>query len=227
MSNTNMDRATPVRGCGKRVTGGCYAETNLEKDGVPLDFFFMDPPLPVVSQDISSVGVKLVERDGVWHVLDWVGTKHYENVPDYIEELRRFGLSRRIPRNIDFSKLTAESRIVLIHEKAIIRGVKSLRWLKEKSGDGSCQHPGLDKSERRKHSKKEVSCLYALWDALKPGEREMPSFTYSSKGVGDKGIKYAPGIFAALPISCLVQVRSEENIENMKRGSIPVHVVDE
>jgi len=227
MSNTNMDRATPVRGCGKRVTGGCYAESNLCSAGVPLDFFFMDTPLPVASNDISSVGVNLVERGGVWHVLDWVGTKHYENVPDYIEELRRFGLSRRLPSNLNFSKLTAESRIILVHEKAIIRGVKSLRWLKEKSGDGSCQHPSLDKSEQRKHSHRETSCLYALWDTLQPGEREMPSFTYTSNGVGDKGIKYRPGIFAALPISQLVQVRSEEHVKNMERSSIPVQVVDE
>jgi len=226
-TSSSSDRATPIRGCGTRVTGGCYAETTLSAEGTDLDFFFMDPPMPVVSSDIGKVGVNLVERQGVWHILDWVGTKYYENVPDYIEELRRFGLSRRIPKNLDFSKLTNESRIILIHEKAILRGMKSLRWLKKEAGEGACTCPSLNTKDRIKHSERDVSCFYALWDVLDPGERKMPSFTYTSQGVGDKGVTYQPGIFAALPISSLVQVREDSNLENMKKSGLSVSVVQE
>lgn len=56
----------------------------------------------------------------VYHILDWVGSDSYPNVADFVEEVRRLGLSRRLSRTLDFSLLTAESQIVLVHARAFI-----------------------------------------------------------------------------------------------------------
>jgi hypothetical protein len=111
-----------VRGCGTRVAGGVYAECTLSPTGKPVEFFLCDPPLPLdPALGVSPIGVTLTEREGVTHILDWVGTNHYHNVADFIEETRRFGLSRRLPRNLDFSRITTQSSVILIHSRAIIQ----------------------------------------------------------------------------------------------------------
>jgi hypothetical protein len=98
----------PVRGCGTRVKGGIYAECKLSPFGMPIEHFLIDPPNPIPDDlGLTPVGVKLFERDGVFHILDWVGSAHYKNVADFIEETRNFGASRRLSKSTDFSKLTA------------------------------------------------------------------------------------------------------------------------
>jgi hypothetical protein len=64
------------------------------------------------------------EEQPLYHVLIWVGEEHYPQVVDFIEEARRFGISRRIRANFPFEKLTAgKSQMVLLHPKAI-----NLNW---------------------------------------------------------------------------------------------------
>src|SRR5205823_2743309 len=57
---------------------------------------------------------------GVTHVLDIVGREHYPTVAGFIDEARRMGISRRISRNSDFSKITQASRLLLLHPHADI-----------------------------------------------------------------------------------------------------------
>ena len=68
----------------------------------------------------ASVGVTLIERDGVTHVLDIVGREHYPTVASFIDEARRLGVSRRAPRTIDFGRITSASRMLLAHAHADI-----------------------------------------------------------------------------------------------------------
>jgi hypothetical protein len=111
------------RGCGRRKAGGIYLEAGLSPDGLPLEHFLIDPPLAIddpAALGVSPIGVTLIERDGVAHVLDWVGSEHYPNVCDVVEEGRAWGFSRRVAGTLDFSRLGPGSRLILIHARAHI-----------------------------------------------------------------------------------------------------------
>lgn len=113
------------RGCGYRIEGGVYWDLGMSRYGKAVEDFLIDPP-KIVDLDALGVtprGVHLIEKNGVWHILDWVGAENYPNVADMVEEIRRFGLSRRLSDKLDFSKLTKDSRILLIHPRAFIRNI--------------------------------------------------------------------------------------------------------
>lgn len=118
-----MFTTSPIgRACGRRLRGGVYAENRLSEDGLPIEYFIVDPPTPVELEalGLAPVGVQLIEVGGVTHVFDVVGQEFYPYPADYIEETRRLGASRRLPANLDFSSLGPESRLVLIHARAVI-----------------------------------------------------------------------------------------------------------
>jgi hypothetical protein len=112
------------RGCGTRVAGGVYAECGTSPFGEPVEYFLVEPwgKADAAALGLSSIGVKVIENPetGVSHVFDIVGQEHYRNVADFIEETRVLGVSRRLPKTLDFSKLTADSRLVLLHRRAWI-----------------------------------------------------------------------------------------------------------
>jgi hypothetical protein len=110
------------RACGRRVAAGVYAETRLSPYGQPVESFLVCPPKSVdlTEWGLTAVGVQLIEFNGIWHVFDVIGQEHYPHVADFVEETRRKGASRRLPRNLNFSKLTLDSRLVLIHARATI-----------------------------------------------------------------------------------------------------------
>jgi hypothetical protein len=129
MFDQDFPKADPVpRGCGDREPGGVYAESGLSPWGRPLEEFLFDPPLPLPE------GLDLVNKTQVWprtlatgeqardgdelpiyDLLIWVGAEHYPHLPDYIEELRRYGASRRLNANLDLSLLSCSSRMILAH----------------------------------------------------------------------------------------------------------------
>lgn len=117
-----------ARGCGaSRVAGGLYAVSG--GGTTPLEeFLFCPPVLPPAGMRIAPRGVTLFQHGGIWHIADHIGSEHYPNVADYVEEVRRLGLSRRIPANLDFSLLTrGKSRIVLLHSRAYIFNYRDLQ----------------------------------------------------------------------------------------------------
>ena len=120
------------RGCGSRVVGGVYAEVKSGAGGSPIEAFLVDPPKAVdaLALGLTDKGVRLIEIGGVWHVFDIVGANHYPYVADFVEEGRRMGISRRLPQNLDFEKLDPEqSRLVLLHRKALITNVDEAGFL--------------------------------------------------------------------------------------------------
>ena len=120
------------RGCGSRVVGAIYAEVKHGAGGSPIEAFLVDPPKTVNAQalGLTDKGVRLIEIGGIWHVFDIVGEKHYPYVADFIEEGRRMGISRRLPQNLDFEKLDpVNSRLVLLHRKALITNVEEAGFL--------------------------------------------------------------------------------------------------
>jgi hypothetical protein len=137
MSDTNLasgesatERPTTSggqRGCGERQKGAAYLAIPLVPGGCPIEHFLIDPPIIVNPEElgISPVGVSLLGHaaaDGgeVHHVYDIVGREHYPTVAEFVEEARRMGISRRIAATSDFSKITAESRLLLLHSHADI-----------------------------------------------------------------------------------------------------------
>lgn len=114
--------ANPVpRGCGERSAGGVYVESGLGPGGRPLEDFLFDPPLPVPE------GLDLVNKPQIWddpvtgvpHLWVWVGAEYYPYLPDYLEETRRFGASRKLNPNLDLSRLVPASRLMLAHPFAL------------------------------------------------------------------------------------------------------------
>jgi hypothetical protein len=114
-----------TRGCGTRQAAGIYLEVGLGYGGKSLEFFLSDPPIHMTCD--TKVGVELIERGGVVHVLDWIGEQHYPFATDFLEEGRRYGFSRRIPKNLDLSRLTAESRILVVHARGLVVNHEALR----------------------------------------------------------------------------------------------------
>jgi hypothetical protein len=120
---------TPVeRGCGSRQEGGIYIECGLSEWGEPLEKFILDPPVPVpVEFKLPTQGVGSFERNGIFHAADRIGAKFYPNAADFTEEVRRFGLSRRIPKNFPFEILSERSKIFVAHPKGLVTNWAGLR----------------------------------------------------------------------------------------------------
>jgi hypothetical protein len=124
MHDTSMSLVTSGarRGCGHRQPGGAYFAVPLGPGGRPVEEYLIDPPIVIDAARLgaSSVGVTLIEREGVTHVLDIVGREHYPTVAEFVEEARRLGVSRRAPRTIDFERIGERSRLLLAHPHADI-----------------------------------------------------------------------------------------------------------
>jgi len=130
---SDFPKADPVpRGCGEREPGGVYAETGLSDQGMPLETFLLDPPLPIPDgldlinkpqlwQRVRPAGEPVLESDEqpIYDLLIWVGAEHYPSCCDYIEETRRYGASRRLNPNLDLALLSSASRMILAHPRVI------------------------------------------------------------------------------------------------------------
>lgn len=107
------------RGCGQRIEGGVYLESATSPFGVDLEEFLMDPPIPYDPD--SKLGVTLIEDEhGVTHVVDYVGSEHYPEAADVLEEGRTHGFSRRISKSIDLSKLSKDSKLFVLHDRGLV-----------------------------------------------------------------------------------------------------------
>lgn len=225
------------RGCGRRVKGAAYLSTPLSGGGLPLENFLIDPPQCIDPDElgVTPVGVKLLEdpsRPGIFHVLDWVGSEHYPNVADFVEELKRFGLSRRIPKTFPFAKLSKDSKILLIHSRAYIGDYKSY-----KNGDKPCP-----KCLKGHGDPLQEMCARLWWSDLEGTEdadggkvvRQMPSFEYTGYACPVYVVpQHAPAIFCSLPIAQIDVIRDGENfthesaMEKVEKCGLPVVLQDE
>jgi hypothetical protein len=84
------------------------------------------------------VGVDIIMGpDGLYHVVDHVGLSYYPWASDILEEGRLYGFSRRVPKNLDFSKLTPGSRILMVHARGLL-------------GNAGALHPYFDDEKLRR-----------------------------------------------------------------------------
>lgn len=248
-----------IRGCGSRQKGAVYAEVLTSPYGFQLEHFLVDPPVKIdaAALGLSSIGVKIIEsnmsKDGTAnHVWDIVGERHYLNVCDVIEEGRRFGFSRRLPRTLNFSLLNERSRLILLHPRAWIEN--HYDYTVNPAGMGECPKR-LSQHDPWNDNATSVMCCGLWWEDIEGGksvtadctrliEREMPSFKYSAycrefkfNAEGHKVYtvtpEYSLAIFASFPISRIVVIRDneagehEQAYEKAQQANLPVEIVDE
>lgn len=231
------------RGCGKRQQGGVYAECGRSPFGRPVEYFLLCPPVLVDAGEmgLSPLGVQLhpVTVDGkeIWHVWDWVGSKFYPNVADFVEEVRLYGMSRRLSKGLDFKKLTPESRIFLLHANAHIENAQAFQ--RARIG-GKALGLDWDTCPKGIHKPGETRMCAGLWwedvNGMKVtvgrvGKREMPAFQYQA-AAPIAHADHAVAVFASFPISRLAVVASEDGShvkahENASASSLPVEIVEE
>ena len=250
-SDSFAKAAAVPRGCGdSREPGGYYLECGLDKNGSPISEFLIDPPI-TPPEDIRGA----IRKPQLWedpqtqinHVVIWVGAEFYPYLSDYVEEVARFGASRRIPQNFQFEKLSPHSTMIFVHRYAL-----NPHW-ETQLPPHACPKLLLNHFETGSsgHEKLEGPCLGKAWD-LMPKEaadkvvieggkvdeltgevapsiylRNRPSFSYlfqptfetieveNRKEAGWKGLQ--PGIFMALPISCVAYIRQSEETDKDKK----------
>jgi hypothetical protein len=129
-ATTQAPGAIPVqRGCGTRTKGSIYLEMGLGDDGVPVEWYLIDPSGYIPEGlDINPRGVAphVDEKTGVAHIIDWIGKEFYPYTTDFIEEVRCFGMSRKIAPSFPFEILTPRSRHLCVHPRAIIKNWRDL-----------------------------------------------------------------------------------------------------
>ena len=216
-----------VRGCGTRQGGGLYLCVGLGPNGRPVYDFLLDPPVAWTGGHFRTPYI--LEQPGsdgaVNDVLMWVGAEFYPYIPDFIEEVRGRGLSKRIPKNFPLHHLTpGKSRILLVHSKAKPRFSYSIAKQEAPPTlpQHRCQHAHRadaihlagDPDEHCVHALWPLSCLESV-DKLHEVQENTPplwavqvatpSGTYDTDppltpAVGED-VQYAPGIFAAFWVS--------------------------
>jgi hypothetical protein len=83
-----------------------------------LEEFMIDPPEPYEGEKFR---VPLIfEKNGPNHLLFWVSGEFYPFPSDFVEEVRRFGASKRVPVEFPIQKLTVGFRMFFVHPLAII-----------------------------------------------------------------------------------------------------------
>ncbi len=254
------DRAIPApRGCGERKPGGVYAECVLSPFGSPLEHFLFDPPIPLPE------GLDLVNKPQLWvrtdpasgspvldpetnrpiyDVLIWVGAEHYPEATDYIEETRSLGASRRLNPQMDLSKLTRRSRMLLAHPRAFIASWCDLlpprhcekdlprhdRRLYDEIFQPGNMEPGEKEALDERFERERVGpCIFKLWEVLpreeaiqaieREGElplcvRRIGSTTYTYTPTGEKVTAWLPGFFLGLPITNIALIQYSDGSVN-------------
>lgn len=107
------------RGCGERTEDVPYLCSSQSLYGLPVEAFIIDP---VEKWDLKghSRGYTLYKNNGINHIVIFVGKQYYPSPWDFVEEVKHFGVSRRIPENFPFDKLTpGKSNMYFAHSRAI------------------------------------------------------------------------------------------------------------
>jgi hypothetical protein len=119
---TRESRTVPQRGCGARKAGGVYLCTETSSNGVPVEHFVFDPPRPFEYEPFRApILFPDPHVEGLNHVLIWIGEEFYPSPLDFIEELKQCGVSRRIPNEFQYDKLTpGSSKMMFVHPRAVL-----------------------------------------------------------------------------------------------------------
>jgi hypothetical protein len=146
-------------------------------------------------------------------------------------------VSRRIPSTIDFSRLSARSRIVLIHARAWIENAAEYFAARGRH-EWTCPKAIADHFDQA-HPPAMCASLFAedLDGSAEGGMREavrtVGATTYRGR-VRPVGVepRYRPAIFASFPVSSIAVIRDphgskhEGPLARATKAGLPVHVTD-
>ena len=249
-----------VRGCGSRSQSGLYIEVGLGPGGRPIEHFLFDPPILVRDDRTFPTpmqGMALtMTPDGVWHLIDRIGTGYYPYASDFIEEGRRLGISRRVQKNLKitvkgevrngFDLLTKDSRLFLAHDRAYLSNWQDVELPGNPVGDDSLWHCPIDNQAHYK-TLSEGPCASFYWQTHEPG---FPPDGHTFDGANENsGWRHMPGfdyrvdfnygqikpewggsaLIAAFPITCLTIIHGPETKQLLEATSgcqLPVLVRD-
>ena len=201
------------RGCGDRKTDSIYFESRLSIKGEPIENFIIDPPIDCEKKGIKwSRSYQIFQKDGVNHLIDWVGESFYESPWDFIEECRIKGMSRRVQKSFDFTKITpGKSQIFFAHKKAIDLTTKT--------------KINLVKANRFKP--------HGEYEYVKSGYREVGDIKYSIKDYNPnmpiRSKDFRAGLFLRLPITNMAYVRpaSQQMLKKINKQKLIIEIVQE
>lgn len=243
----------PARGCGSsRTVSGIYLEVPVGANGHPIEEFLIDPPLPVdvVKLGISPVGVHAIEvntSDGpaTW-LFDWIGSEHYPNVVDYLEETRNFGVSRRAPASLPWEKIDSRTRLVLLHARAVIDEPEAYYRLEQADMPSCPQVIGWEHCQRRtpKEHPPGQLCGRLWWQDVVNGEPVEYSGRRVARTVGETTYQawarpagltptYHVGMVARFPVPRVAVIRDRESgthedvFRRVQGAGVPTYVADE
>ena len=220
------------RECGPgQQAGHIYAECGFSPDGTPIEHFLLDYPVPVNPKQLglSTQGVTLIERQGIWHVVDIIGREHYPCAADFIEEARVLGVSRKIPRTTDFSKLGPRSTLILIHPEGYVKNTAGLAL-----------HTNPTRCPCGKDHTPEQPCAGWHWHVAPANlsglpRRKLKRTTYTVHPIhtGAPEIKFSAAYIMQVPISNLTVIRNKTGTVNQQsrdlagKSSLPITLADE
>ena len=205
------------RGCGRRTAGALYICCGLSEadNALPLEQFILDPVMPWPAD--FQRGTKMLQRkDGIWDIVIFVGKQFYPSAWSFIEEAKRFGVSRKLACNIPVDLLTAgKSRMLFVHRSAIpMFDYKDISvtgpHLNCKHKSDSELHPGHHENGTPcAYSLKSLSYFqhavkYAMTSAPEAFTVTMPSFEYTAALPTEfdaEKVQFATGLFLALPVT--------------------------
>lgn len=212
------------RGCGKRAKGGLYACCGLSPFGKPIEDFLIDPPIAYNGESFRAPIVD--EKNGVKNLIFWVGKEYYPFCPDYIEETRVMGISKRVPLGFDFDGIEPfKSSMFFIHPRAII--------------DNDIWKPDWCPMEKDNHIEGDEFCIRSLYFFVDveiiDGKyvRRIASTSYTVPISYEHKPEYKPGIFMRIPFSHFEYVAKDdgtvdERVKDIKsKTGLSVLVVDE
>lgn len=242
------------RGCGFRIAGGAYLVTGMSVFGSPVENFIVDPPRPVELEKIglAAIGVMpfKLPRSEETHVMNWVGEQNYPNPADFVEEVRKYGASTRVPKSFDFSLLKEGAYIYHVHSHAWIENYRDYIMRPPElfeNPDLMNMKPVLKGCPSGKHGPDDLEMCARLW------WQDVWGGVYNTSIEGDRSVRrasgdtlyngftaprevekvdYRPAVFFRLPVHRVEVVRDparnshEETLEKAWYADLEVREVD-
>jgi hypothetical protein len=232
----------------------------MSAQGVHLSQYMLDPPVPYLSDPFQGVHEAPEYITAGWNtdehliLMDWVGEGGYKAVPDFVEEMRRFGMSRRIPTTFDFASIQGRQVwLALIHAKAapdvgVLAHVNpwAYEWCYYEVGETNdprvlnhfptCLYHdwplafrihGVDPRERQTIEMPwgSYNPLHMITEATIPGDIDLATLAT----VFDRPMYPYPAFFAVLPLTHIEAVRyvEEDVAAEVEKGGLDLYVVEE
>jgi hypothetical protein len=108
-----------LRGCGTRNDGGLYIGVPTSPYGKPIEWFIVDPVRPLKGK-LPRSPLVFPDNNGINHLVLGIGQSFYPFFPDFLEEARIHGVSKKIPVDFNLAQLTPnKSALLLAHPRAI------------------------------------------------------------------------------------------------------------